>query len=39
VGLTGEVAGEITEERKLIIQNNSDSAVLFDFENEDITGI
>jgi putative methanogenesis marker protein 2 len=39
VGLTGEVAGEITEERKLIIQNNSDNAVLFDFENEDITGI
>ena len=39
VGLTGEVAGEITEEAKLIIQNKSESAVLFDFEKDTITGI
>ncbi len=39
VGLSSAVAGEITDERKLMIRYNDRQDVLFDFEHENITGI
>ena len=39
VGLTAKQAGEVTDERKLIIKNNNEIETLFDFESESITGI
>jgi hypothetical protein len=38
-GLTARVIGRVTEERKLIIRQKSDEAVLFDLEAECVTGI
>jgi putative methanogenesis marker protein 2 len=39
VGLSAVVAGEITDGRKLIIKADENSAVLFDFNIEKITGL
>lgn len=38
VGITAAVIGKVTEEAKLIIQQGEDSAVMFDFDKEIITG-
>ncbi|MDF0589758.1 methanogenesis marker 2 protein [Methanotrichaceae archaeon Mx] len=38
-GLASAVIGEVTEGRRLVISSGSETAVLFDFEAESITGI
>jgi len=38
VGLTSAVIGKVTEERKLIVRKDEQSAVMFDFDKEIITG-
>jgi len=38
-GLVARVIGRVTEERKLIISQGADQAVLFDLEKECVTGI
>jgi hypothetical protein len=38
-GLVARVIGRVTEERKLIICQGADQAVLFDLEKECVTGI
>ena len=38
-GLVARVIGRVTEERKLIICQGEDQAVLFDLEKECVTGI
>ena len=37
--MTAGVCGEITKERKVVILSGNDSAIVFDFEKEGITGI
>jgi selenophosphate synthetase-related protein len=39
VGLTAAIAGEITDDRKLIIEYGSIEEVLFNFNTDKITGI
>lgn len=38
VGVTAAVIGKVTEERKLIVRKGDESAVMFDFDKEIITG-
>jgi len=38
-GLTAAVVGEVTKERRLVIESRGERAVLFDFDRENITGI
>jgi selenophosphate synthetase-related protein len=39
VGLTASIGGKITEERKLVIEYQSQKHVLFDFDHDKITGL
>jgi putative methanogenesis marker protein 2 len=38
-GLASAVVGEVTKERRLVIESSGERAVLFDFDRENITGI
>jgi len=38
VGVTGAVIGKVTEEQKMVVNHEGDSAVMFDFDKDVITG-